>query len=509
MDATIYFIGAGPGDPELLTLKGRQIVDSADVIVYAGSRVNPALLDGARPDAAVHDSSVLDLRQATDIMMEAARRNKTVAYLHIGGSLLCGAIAEQVAVLRDAGVECSIVPGVSSMFGAAVPLSRLNKPDFAHAFRVVPGRRREGKAVVALTRRGWHTGMRILDAFEDVELFLPERFRADKQSARLSFYEDLGPLLGNLFQTRLQLVLIMAVGVAVRKIAPYLGSRWEEPAVVTLDDSGRNSISLLAGHWGGANMLADDVARVLGGNSVITTESDVMGFPAVDILIRHLTGAVVPEDSALLKRIQAAILDGDSVGFYPRDLETAHNMRGHAHLHFYDSLDELAEGDCVAGLIVSSQQDMLPGSGDDFARVHPRALTVGIGCRHGATAAEIEQGVRSVFAEHNLSLQSIAAICTVDHRCAEDGLIEFAGSKGVPLEFFSAVDINKVVSVSAEPKAVREVGVQGVAEPAALLGSSGGSLLVPHVQLKSMTIAVAARPIRQILQDSGADSDVC
>ena len=79
MKGTVYFIGAGPGDPELLTVKGRQIVDSADVIVYAGSLVNPLLLEGARSDAAVHDSAVLDLQQITGIMIDAASRGKTVA----------------------------------------------------------------------------------------------------------------------------------------------------------------------------------------------------------------------------------------------------------------------------------------------------------------------------------------------------------------------------------------------------------------------------------------------
>ncbi len=507
MDGMIYFIGAGPGDPELMTLKGRHIIDSADVIVYAASLVNSDVLDGARPDAAVHDTSVLTLQQVAGIMIDAARRGKIVARLYAGNPSLHGGLAEQVAAVRDADVEYSIVPGANLVLEADP--SRLCDSDRSHAFQVFPGSRREGMAVVALTRRGWHTGMRILDAFEDAELFLPARFQSGDQR-RISFYEDPGPLLGSLFQIRLQMVLIMAAGNAVRMLAPYLGKTKEYPAVVTLDDSGRNIISLLAGHWGGVNTLTDDVARVLGGNPVMTTESDVMGFPAVDMLIRHLTGALAPEDPALFKRIQASILDGEQVGFYPRDLETACNMQGHAHLHFYDSFDELAAGGCSAALIVSHYQVVLPGSMDNFVLVHPRNLTIGIGCRRGAAIAEIEQGVSKVFSEHNLALQSIAAICTVDHNRDEDGLIEFAACMGVPLEFFSAAAINKVAVISAEPKVACEVpGVQGVAESAALLGSSGGGLLVPKVEMEPMTIAVAARPIRQILQDSGADSDVC
>ena len=81
---------------------------------------------------------------------------------------------------------------------------------------------------------------------------------------------------------------------------------------------------------------------------------------------------------------------------------------------------------------------------------------------------------------------------------------------GVPLEFFSAPAINKVTIVPIESKAAcEESAMCGIAEPAALLGSSGGTLLVPKVACGTITIAVAVRPLRQILKDSGADSDVC
>jgi cobalamin biosynthesis protein CbiG len=322
------------------------------------------------------------------------------------------------------------------------------------------------------------------------------------------FYEELDPLLKGLFQSCAQIVLIMAAGIAVRMIAPHLGNRWEDPVVVVLDDGGRNVISLLSGQWGGANALAGDIARVLGANAVITTESDVMGFPALDMLICHVTGLDVPDDPALLKRIQSAVLDGLPVGLYPCDLETACNMQGHAHLHFYDSIDELARSGCVAALVVSPQLPV-PIEGD-AAWVHPRNLVVGIGCHRGTAAVDIDREVKRVFAEYNLALQSIAAICTVEHKQDEGGLIAYAAGLGVPLECFAAADINKIAPLPDETKASRELpGLQEFAEAAALLGSSGGTLLASNVQHESITIAVAARPVRQILKDSGADSDVC
>lgn len=87
--------------------------------MYAGSRLNSALLEGARSDAAVHDSAALTLRQITDIMLEAVSCGKTVARLHTGDPSLYGAIAEWIAIVRDAGVHCAVLLGFSSVFADA------------------------------------------------------------------------------------------------------------------------------------------------------------------------------------------------------------------------------------------------------------------------------------------------------------------------------------------------------------------------------------------------------
>jgi len=116
----IYFVGAGPGDPELITVKGHKLIEEADLIIYAGSLVNPELLDGLK--AELVDSSQLSLERTTELMLQALRSGKRVIRLHSGDPSLYGAILEQMQPLEEAGVEVEVVPGVSSLFAASAAL---------------------------------------------------------------------------------------------------------------------------------------------------------------------------------------------------------------------------------------------------------------------------------------------------------------------------------------------------------------------------------------------------
>jgi precorrin-4/cobalt-precorrin-4 C11-methyltransferase len=116
----IIFLGAGPGDPELITLKGRRLLDEADVIVFAGSLVNPALLDGVQ--AKIHDSAGMDLDTIVEVMVSAARSGKKVVRLHTGDPAIYGAIREQMQRLDSEKIAYEVVPGVSSALASAAVL---------------------------------------------------------------------------------------------------------------------------------------------------------------------------------------------------------------------------------------------------------------------------------------------------------------------------------------------------------------------------------------------------
>lgn len=118
----IYFIGAGPGAPDLITLRGAELLRRAGMIVYAGSLVNPALLDYAPQGCEVYDSAFMTLDEVMEKLLDGERRGLTTVRLHTGDPSLYGAIREQMDRLRAEGVEFSVVPGVSSFCAAAAAI---------------------------------------------------------------------------------------------------------------------------------------------------------------------------------------------------------------------------------------------------------------------------------------------------------------------------------------------------------------------------------------------------
>ncbi len=117
----VYIVGAGPGDPELITVKGRRLLGKADVLIYVGSLVNPELV-ALSPAPEKFDSWGMKLHEIVGVMEQAVKEGKTVVRLHSGDPSLYGAIVEQMAELEKRDIQVEIVPGVSSMFAAAAAL---------------------------------------------------------------------------------------------------------------------------------------------------------------------------------------------------------------------------------------------------------------------------------------------------------------------------------------------------------------------------------------------------
>ena len=118
----VHFVGAGPGAPDLITLRGAELLKQADVIIYAGSLVNPALLEMARADCEIHNSATMTLEQVIDVMKRAEAAGRTTVRLHTGDPCVYGAIREQMDALDELGIAYDDVPGVSSFCGAAAAL---------------------------------------------------------------------------------------------------------------------------------------------------------------------------------------------------------------------------------------------------------------------------------------------------------------------------------------------------------------------------------------------------
>lgn len=145
----VYFISAGPGDPELITLKGKRLLDNADVVIYAGSLVNPELFRGTK--AEVYNSASMTLEEIIGVMKRSVEAGWSVARLHTGDTSFYSAISEQIERLKALGIGHEVVPGVSSaMAGAALLGQELTIPEIS---QTVIFTRLEGRTPVPETER--------------------------------------------------------------------------------------------------------------------------------------------------------------------------------------------------------------------------------------------------------------------------------------------------------------------------------------------------------------------
>lgn len=124
MAGKVLFVGAGPGDPELITVKGLKALQRAELVVFAGSLVNPALLEECPAGCEIHDSAPLNLDQVLALLIAGCRARKRVVRLHTGDPCLYGAIQEQMEALDTEGIEYAVIPGVTATFAAAASLKQ-------------------------------------------------------------------------------------------------------------------------------------------------------------------------------------------------------------------------------------------------------------------------------------------------------------------------------------------------------------------------------------------------
>ena len=122
--AQVHIVGAGPGDPELITRKGYRLVQEADVVIYAGSLVNPAILESCKEGCEIHNSASMSLDDVLAVTKASVAEGKTVVRLHTGDPAIYGAIQEQMDALKEMGITYDVTPGVSSFLATAAALQQ-------------------------------------------------------------------------------------------------------------------------------------------------------------------------------------------------------------------------------------------------------------------------------------------------------------------------------------------------------------------------------------------------
>nr|WP_207753332.1 cobalamin biosynthesis protein [Intestinimonas butyriciproducens] len=306
-------------------------------------------------------------------------------------------------------------------------------------------------------------------------LWVPERLAPE---TGLPGYRSLGPWTGERFADSDALLFVGASGIAVRAIAPYVRDKFTDPAVVSVDETGRFAVPLLSGHVGGANDLARLVARRTGGTAAVSTATDVNGRFAVDQWAREQGFFLDGREGA--KRVSAALLAGISVG-----MESDFPIQG-------PLPQGVVEGPAEAGIALTLDPEKRPFP--HTVRLIPPVLHLGIGCRRGTPAATIAKAVEGVFRSRHLSLKGVAAVCSIDLKKDEAGLLAFCQGLGLPLTTYSAGELSAVPGDFTPSPFVHGVaGVDNVCERAAV--RRGGSLIVPKQAGEGVTVAVSQVPL--------------
>lgn len=316
-------------------------------------------------------------------------------------------------------------------------------------------------AVLALSRGGCLLGQRLAAALEG------------------DFYACKGHLTETFalaWREYRQMVCIMATGIVVRTLAPLLQDKYHDPAVVVCDERGHYAVSLLSGHLGGANALAQEVAAITGGQAVLTTASDVLGQTPLDLWCRDLGLSAVNKEA--LTKVMGRLVDRGKLALWSRY-----------------PLPELpadltpAAGRDEADVVIDFHGAAPPAT----ALLVPKALVFGIGCNRGTPVESIARAVHETCVRHNLMPQAIASLASIDLKQDEAGLLAYARQQHLPLVFFTKDQLNQVAGVSTSQAVLQATGAKGVAEPAALLAAGAGStLLVSKMKWPEVTTAVAA-----------------
>jgi cobalt-precorrin 5A hydrolase len=354
----------------------------------------------------------------------------------------------------------------------------------------------KGIAIIALTRKGLETATKISAALEKLEiknnLYSPEQC---VQCGAMPLDMRLGEFVKDIFDKVDAIIGVMAAGIVVRAVAPCLESKLTDPAVVCVDVSGRFAISLVSGHYGGANELTRIVAREIGAVPVVTTASEVMGKISVDEVARLLHCNIRNPDS--LVAVNSALVNGKRlVLVLVGDVKIPNLVLGYEIKHS-DNVKEAVEvlKSFDAGAIITRGKVPSGKLPKPATILTPKKIAVGVGARKNSTENEIVKAVTCALARADVPLERVDRLATVDIKKDSPAMIGAARKLGLPLDFVTVEALRSVKheGLSPDSKMVEEkIGVGGVCERAALIAAGkNAKLILKKMKMNGVTAAVA------------------
>lgn len=342
-------------------------------------------------------------------------------------------------------------------------------------------------AIWVITANGVAIAQLVLKGLPDADLYASDKMTFDKTTAVI--FDKLSDAVAEKFNQYSAHIFVMATGIVVRMIAPFIQDKTRDPAVVVIDDQGRHVISLLAGHLGGANDLTRKVAEMIQADPVITTATDVNSKPAVDVLAqeKHLN----IENPAAIKNVNMALLTDQKIGLHDPFAVLRHDIPNAVQLGENELAKWDGSKDWAAAIYVS---DKCADLAADVLVLRPASLVAGIGCNRDTPMEEIKALLEDTFNKFQLAGSSLDRLATIDLKADEGGLIDLANSLHLTLDFFSRDELDRVKDIQTPSAMVeKHVGVKSVCEAAAILASKTGTLIVPKQTTPNVTVAIARK----------------
>lgn len=372
-------------------------------------------------------------------------------------------------------------------------------------------------SIISFTLKGIELSLKIKKAFsgeaeEDLCLYtkcshaeksLTERKLTEKNLAEkdlvesgLSYVEQpLTEWTGEQMKEHRSLLFIGACGIAVRAIAPFLTNKLNDMPVLVMDEQGRFVIPILAGHVGGANELALSLAERMGSTPVITTATDLNHCFAVDLFARRNALHIVNKDG--IAKVSSRILAGEEVTMAveeghlrEEEAQTLRGRRGSRKTNIPDGIRLVSTESPVDILVAPASY----GQGR-LLTLRPKEYVIGIGCKRGKAAEQIDHFVNRALKESGISMEQVAAFASIDRKKDEEGILWMSSHYGISFVTCSAEELQQVEGNFHASEFVKsQVGVDNVCERAALRLSGPDGILITGKQAEDgITVAIAKR----------------
>lgn len=331
-------------------------------------------------------------------------------------------------------------------------------------------------AIVSVSEKGRNLALQLKEKLDlDSTIIKVDLFHKNvKKYLKIAFYEYDA------------VIAVMASGILIRSIAPYVESKATDPAVLNIDDNGNFVISTLSGHLGGANKLTNKIAPLIGAIPVITTSSDVNNKLGIDVLASDLYLSI--DNTKEILFFNKAILEGRKLTFTLNPDAEKNYLKSYLQ---NNTLEMDVSFNCSEN--VNEDEIIVSLEGHRIA-LKERKLVVGIGCKRGKSSSEIYEGYKKSLEELNLDESRVNMLASAEVKKDEEGLLELAKILNKPINFvdldrlklFESRDIQKSEFVKSK------FGIYGVCEPSALITAGFDSKLIyKKTSYNGVTISMA------------------